>query len=603
MRAAVSRLLASLDTAAGRWIQRLIAAWCGLGIVLVLTQPGSFWTLSFGQHLSWPLILGALLFLSLLPALADRIAPHAHLTTWYLLILAGALPFVLAAHYGGGEPLRMAVPLIAFFLLLLGFAMSCPFLFDRFPLPRSLSVTAVAVLGVALFGVMGLHAVLRYSCFQTPNYDGGIFMQMFHYMRTTGLPLTTCERDGLLSHFAVHLSPIFYLLLPVYMLTGGHPLTLGLCQAAILASGLIPLYLLCRDKRLSEKLTVLIALAYCAYPAILSGTFYDLHENCFLTPLLLWLFWCGETDRLPGLIVSALLVLCVKEDAAVYVALYALYVMLGQKKWGRGALLLFGAVVWFFTAIWFINTYGEGAMLGRYSNLMYGEKGILPMLKTLLINPGLALRQLLWDKTDSNGKLEYLMQMLLGVGLLPFLSKKSARLVLAAPILLNLLTDYLYQHHIGFQYHFGITAFFFYAAVLNLKELPRPSRRFFAAFAAGAGVLMLILSPLATVSSNVRHWKSQRGTYTHMEQVLREIPEDASVTASAFLLAHLADRDILYEDFYHKEPSTAFLVLDIRGGVSDSDATLRDTYLAAGYTVWAEHPGELLILHTDTPKE
>ena len=60
--------------------------------------------------------------------------------------------------------------------------------------------------------------ILRYRMNYASAYDFGLFSQMYYYMGKCLLPLTTCERDGLLSHFAVHLSPIFYLLLPLYKL-------------------------------------------------------------------------------------------------------------------------------------------------------------------------------------------------------------------------------------------------------------------------------------------------------------------------------------------------------------------------------------------------
>ena len=74
-----------------------------------------------------------------------------------------------------------------------------------------------------------------------PTFDFGIFSQMFHQMRTTGLPVTTVERDGPLSHFAVHVSPIYYLLLPFYCIYP-KPVTLQVLQAAVLASAVIPLW-------------------------------------------------------------------------------------------------------------------------------------------------------------------------------------------------------------------------------------------------------------------------------------------------------------------------------------------------------------------------
>lgn len=599
----LARLRRWLDTAMGLWFQRLIAAWCGLGILLLLTQEGDFWDLSFAQTVPWYMIGGMLVLLTLLPALADRLWPRAHITSWYLLALGGGLPLVLAIRYSGPEPLQMAAALIVFWLLLLGFAMACPFLFDRCPLSRRASGWMVGVLGLLAALFIGGYAAIRYLCFYVPNYDGGLFTQMFHYMRTTGLPLTTCERDGLLSHFAVHISPVFYLLLPFYMLTGGHPLTLGIGQAVVLVSGLIPLYLLCRDKKLSPKLTVVLALAYCAYPALTGGTFYDIHENCFLTPLLLWLFWCGESDNKTGLLISAILVLSVKEDAAVFLAIYALYVLVAQKKYLRGGLMLVAAVSWFLLAVWLLNTYGDGVLMGRYGSLMYGEQGLLPMVKTLLVNPGYALRQLFLDEHGGAAKLRYLLQMLVGVGFLPFITKKPVRLLLTAPILLNLLTSYVYLHEIGFQYNFAVIAFFFYAAVLNLKDMQKPTRRFFTLFAAGAAVLMCITAIWPTIRSDMNDYRQNHEKYAHMEQILSEIPRDAPVTASTFLVAHLADREVLYEDYYHQGITTEYLILDIRAGLSEKAEALKAQYLEAGYTVWAEYPGELLILHTDTPIE
>ena len=52
--------------------------------------------------------------------------------------------------------------------------------------------------------------ILRYRLNYASAYDFGIFSQMYYYMDKGLTPLTTCERDGLLSHFAVHLSPVFY---------------------------------------------------------------------------------------------------------------------------------------------------------------------------------------------------------------------------------------------------------------------------------------------------------------------------------------------------------------------------------------------------------
>ena len=58
----------------------------------------------------------------------------------------------------------------------------------------------------------------KYRGFCSPAFDFGIFSQMFGSMIKTGIQYTTVERNELLSHFAVHCSPIWYLMLPFYFI-------------------------------------------------------------------------------------------------------------------------------------------------------------------------------------------------------------------------------------------------------------------------------------------------------------------------------------------------------------------------------------------------
>ena len=186
---------------------------------------------------------------------------------------------------------------------------------------------AVAAVAVAFFAFVSVWTVSRIYCFMAPTFDFGIFSQMFHSMKTTGLPITTVERDGALSHFAVHVSPIYYLMLPFYMIVP-KPATLQVLQAAVLASAVIPMWKLGKHHNLTPAVRFGLCLLLLVYPAYSGGTSYDLHENAFLTPLLLWLFY--GIDRRNGILtaVAAVLTLTVKEDAAVYVAIVALFLLL-----------------------------------------------------------------------------------------------------------------------------------------------------------------------------------------------------------------------------------------------------------------------------------
>ena len=151
---------------------------------------------------------------------------------------------------------------------------------------------ATAAAAVLFFGFVSVWTVCRVRSFSVPTYDFGIFSQMFHSMKTTGLPITTVERDGPLSHFAVHVSPAYYLLLPFYALWP-RPETLQILQAAVMASAVIPLWLLGKQLGFSGPGRTLLCALLLLQPAFGGGAGYDIHENCLLTPLLLWLFWAA----------------------------------------------------------------------------------------------------------------------------------------------------------------------------------------------------------------------------------------------------------------------------------------------------------------------
>lgn len=151
--------------------------------------------------------------------------------------------------------------------------------------------------------------------------------------------MTTCERDRVLSHFAVHVSPIYYLFLPFYALFPS-PVTLEVLQALLLASAVIPLWRIARRHGLSGVTAGLLCALLLLWPAYAGGTSYDVHENKFLTPLLLWLFDFLDRRCVWGVALFSVLTCMVKEDAPVYVAVIALWVILRALTRHRGGAAL-----------------------------------------------------------------------------------------------------------------------------------------------------------------------------------------------------------------------------------------------------------------------
>ena len=431
-----------------------------------------------------------------------------------------------------------------------------------------------AVFAALFFAYVGLWLTCRVLSLSCPTYDMGIFTQMFHSMRTTGLPNTTLERDELLSHFAVHVSPIYYLMLPVFAVFPSA-VTLELLQAAVLASAVIPLWRIARRNGFSGVVSALLCGLLLAYPAYAAGTSYDLHENVFLTPLLLWLFDCLERRRICGTVIFALLTLLVKEDAAVYVAIVGLYVLLEgllrRDRWrlAVGGALLAGALVYFFAVTSFLSTEGDGVMTYRYGNLMpEGSDSLLSVVKTVLLLPMKAIFECVEKE-----KLEFLAQTLVPLLGLPLLTRRFERYVLLIPyVLINLLSDYQYQHSVFFQYTYGSTAFLFYLTVVNLRDLTERAGERAAQTRLMPVLAALVISlafsgvvTLPTVRTTVRYY---RGTRAHTEMVrehLDRIPRDATVTATCFYTVPLADCATVYDLQYCSTEhllSSDYVVLD-----------------------------------------
>jgi uncharacterized membrane protein len=115
----------------------------------------------------------------------------------------------------------------------------------------------------------------------------------------------------------------------------------------------------------------LVGIAYIFYPALAAASFYDFHENAFLTPFILWIFYFIEKDHYIGVLIFSLLTCLVKEDAPVYVAVIGMYWAIGRKRYIKGLSVCFGGCLLIF-ALWILNRYGLGVMYYRYENYTVG---------------------------------------------------------------------------------------------------------------------------------------------------------------------------------------------------------------------------------------
>lgn len=596
---------------AADFVRQLVFAWLFAALLEYLRLGASLRDLSGLAGLaamSFGRVLAVTGIVTLLLWLLSRVWHFAALERWGIVTVFGAL---LTLSVVASFTLWFFVLCILITMLLSVYGLFGWDRSDERAAPKKakpLYVWVTAGISVLFFLFVSAWTVARVESMSVPSYDFGIFSQMFYYMKETGLPLTTLERDGLLSHFDVHMSPIYYLLLPFYWIAP-TPAALQVLQAAVITSSVIPLWLICKQHGLSGLQRTLVCALLLLYPAFSGGTAYDIHENCFLTPLILWLLYGIDRKSIPITAIAAALTAMVKEDAAVYVGIVAVYLILrtilrrkNKEWWGiiTGACLLVCALVYFFAVTGHLAKNGDGVMTYRYDNFIYdGSGSLVTVIKAVIMNPMKAL----FECVDKE-KIKFIAQTMLPFLGLPLLTRRFERYILLIPyVLINLMSDYQYQHDIFFQYTFGSTACLIYLVAVNLADLRLSLVRVAAlatAVAVSFGFFMTLNVPLA--KRYVRYCSTYSAYYEEVRDVLDTIPEDASVTATTFYTTHLSQREILYDIQYCSKEhllSTEFVALNVKsdsaykrfGGYENLIKLLEHN----GYALYARREGTLVV--------
>ena len=477
---------------------------------------------------------------------------------------------------------------------------------ERYKKLLTYGVFSIVALYVVYLSVVFIYKV---KTFDGSTFDIGLFSQMFHRMSTDLTAITTLERDRVLSHFAVHISPIFYLMLPFYKLFP-HVETLEVLQIWVVFSAVIPLKLLLSKLNLSKLANILTILWFVLLPVLTTAGGYHLHENCFLVPLIFWVFYFIVNEKKWGILISTILLLLVKEDAFIYVISIGMY-FLSQKRFNltgktKQWLILTEfllPLLYFTLALLILSTFGEGGMVSRFDAfLLKDENGILAVFKNLVLHPSFAISHLFMAK-----KLGYLFLMLAPMCFLPLLQRNWSTYFLALPlVVINLLPDWPYQYDIGFQYSYGSGALLFIMALLALEDLKLHKyineKMVISFIFVGMIFSGTILHRLTqSWSFNIGYYQQNKEKFEAIKYGLEILPEDASIVAEGGYTPALRKHQALYDIFYHNQrkadPSIDYVVIPReQKGKNDVYDPLITSYETLGYKESKYATKELFIL-------
>ncbi|NLB17045.1 MAG: DUF2079 domain-containing protein [Clostridiales bacterium] len=433
----------------------------------------------------------------------------------------------------------------------------------------------VIVLAVLLGVITAYTTAFKYRTFSEATFDLGIFTQMFEMMAKTGLPLTTVERGRELTHFAVHFSPFFYLLLPGYLIWRS-PFYLFFVQALGVSLGAIPVYRISKALKLSPLSSLFCSLVYLMYPTMLNGCFRDFHENKFLAVCVLYLIYFILIENRAGTIAFTLLTLSIKEDAAIYIFAIALFILFSRKKKYRGIIMLIAAAGYYLFATKMITVFGGEAMVDRFANYyLDGGRGLLSVIKTCFYDIGFLLLQVF-----NAEKFQFILWTFVPLTFTLITGTSPGELILLMPALvINLMSNWIYQYNVDFQYTYGSCALMIALYMLALARIKEKEiiddtndwKRPFVSL-----MLCIIFTFSLTFGKTSRYmgaYTADKASYEASEALLKSVPKDATVTAGDFLVPHLYFISELqsYPAIYGILQPTEYVVVDLRALDDDFD--------------------------------
>jgi len=285
-------------------------------------------------------------------------------------------------------------------------------------------------------------------------------------------------------------------------------------------------------------------------------------------------------------------VLFVKEDAPLYIAVIGIYMLISKRAIKLGSILFTMAVGYFFFVLGLLSQFGEGAMVDRYSNYMTNPNdGLFSIFKTIFLNPAYLLYQVF-----TLDKMVFMILTLMPLAFLPLLNKHHAQFILLIPYLVvNLMSNYVYQYSINFQYTYGVSALFFYLVIMNISGLTRNMKKYILPFMVLASILLSTMTQSGRLDY-INIYRDNQQITAQINDALRMIPDDASVEASGYFVPKLSQRELIYDQPSDYRYLTDYVVLDLRPGREANMDIAIINYIAHGYTVVYELEEAIIVL-------
>jgi len=424
------------------------------------------------------------------------------------------------------------------------------------------SIAIAAFVGYAAFFTyftLGNHRHLQTSCFDL-GLETNLVWGAMH-----GAPLfKSTPLGGSMMHGAFHQTYFAFVMGPLFLLYPKAEFLLVL-QSILIGASVIPLFLLAR-RRLGAWLAAFISVLYVLYPPLHGSNLYDFHYTPLSTFFLLMTVYWVEVKRNWLALLTGLTCLTLREDVGLLLAVFGAYFLLEGRRI-RPALVMttLGLTCFLVLKFGIMPRFlgGHESFVNQYMKLApEHDRTFGGVLKTIIANPGFTMSTLVTEP-----KLVYALKIFAPVLFLPLL-RSRAWLLFGPGLFFTLLsTDYASLLMLSFQYTAYWNPFVFFGLVICLEHVlrqPRPSMMVDSELHRAlpyVAALIFTMLPLSyrygvVLQQNTAYgaWEklsfgdtpTTQKRYADLRSLLERIPQDAKVTASEFLVPHIAGRDAAY---------------------------------------------------------
>ncbi|MFZ5862175.1 MAG: DUF2079 domain-containing protein [Nitrospirota bacterium] len=332
---------------------------------------------------------------------------------------------------------------------------------DRF------AVRAFVGLSLAYAGAMGSMAWLKVSSLHS-YADMATHLEVF-WRATQGLGFTTPMSESYhhgAHWFAAHLTPIIYLIYPLFQLAPSVT-TLLVLQTIALAGAAIPIGLYARD-RLGARSGMWIGVAFLLYPTLQYTNLYEFEYLRFSIPCLAWAFYAAHRRWWVGYSVSVALALLVREEVGLVIFMLGCYLLFFKRERWIGGLTAVAGLGYFVLAIGvIIPAFRDGGGLVYASNYASLGGSVSEILTNLFVHPIVVLKSFL-----SQTKVGNFVMFFLPVQFLAFLSP-SILLIALPNFASTFLSDALPNYSFLLYYLSPSVPFIFFAAIEGAVKVKR----------------------------------------------------------------------------------------------------------------------------------